>query len=88
LSLFQVEKKNDLNFFQIFFRAKKVDIENMNESRFLSPSGKQGCQMVCFQTKNPNLSKFWWALEYEMLAYFMTVWNILRPFGITYGRLV
>jgi hypothetical protein len=19
----------------------------------------QGCQMVCFQTKNPNLSKFW-----------------------------
>jgi hypothetical protein len=23
----------------------------------------QGCQMVCFQTKNPNLDKFWRALE-------------------------
>jgi hypothetical protein len=23
----------------------------------------QGCQMVCFQTKNPNLGKFWKALE-------------------------
>jgi hypothetical protein len=22
----------------------------------------QGCQMVCFQTKNPNLGKFWRAL--------------------------
>jgi hypothetical protein len=21
--------------------------------------GRQGCQMVCFQTKNPNLGKFW-----------------------------
>jgi hypothetical protein len=23
----------------------------------------QGCQMVCFQTKNPNLGKFWRASE-------------------------
>jgi hypothetical protein len=23
----------------------------------------QGCQMVCFQTKNTNLGKFWWALQ-------------------------
>jgi hypothetical protein len=23
----------------------------------------QGCQMVCFQTKNPNLGKFWRALD-------------------------
>jgi cobalamin biosynthesis protein CbiD len=22
----------------------------------------QGCQMVCFQTKNPNLGKFWMGL--------------------------
>jgi hypothetical protein len=26
-------------------------------------AGKQGCQMVSFQTKNPNLGKFWRALE-------------------------
>jgi hypothetical protein len=44
--------------------------------------------MVCFQTKNPNLGKFWSALEWKMLLYFMTIWNILRPFGIMGGRLV
>jgi hypothetical protein len=25
---------------------------------------KQGCQMVCFQTKNPNLGKFLRAFEW------------------------
>jgi hypothetical protein len=38
---------------------------------------EQGCQMVYFQTKNPNLGKFWRALELKMLVYFMTIWNIL-----------
>jgi hypothetical protein len=36
--------------------------------------------MGCFQTKNPNLSKFWRALEWTMLVYFMVIWNILWPF--------
>jgi hypothetical protein len=27
--------------------------------------------MVCFQTKYPTLGKFWWALEWKMLVYFM-----------------
>jgi hypothetical protein len=45
--------------------------------------------MVCFQTKNPNLGKFWRALERKMFVYvFMTKYNILQPFGIIYGRLV
>jgi hypothetical protein len=26
-------------------------------------SGLQGCQMVNFQTKNPNLGKFWMVLQ-------------------------
>jgi hypothetical protein len=26
-------------------------------------TSKQGCQMVCFQTKNPNFGKIWRALE-------------------------
>jgi hypothetical protein len=38
----------------------------------------QGCQMVCFQTKNPNLGKSWRALELKMLVYFLVIWNILR----------
>jgi hypothetical protein len=52
------------------------------------PHGLQGCQMVHSQTKNPNLGKFWRALEWKMLVYFMVICNILRPFGIFYGRLV
>jgi hypothetical protein len=44
--------------------------------------------MVCFQTKNPDLGKFWRALEWKMFVYFMTIWNILWPFGIIFGRLV
>jgi hypothetical protein len=44
--------------------------------------------MVYFQTENLNLGKFCRAFEWKMLVYFMTIWNILRPFGIIYGHLV
>jgi hypothetical protein len=44
----------------------------------------QGCQMLYFQTQNPNYGKFWRALEWKMMAYFMVIWNILCPFGIVY----
>jgi hypothetical protein len=47
---------------------------------------EQGCQMVCFQAK--NLGIFWWAWEWKSYVHFMTTLNILRPFGIFYGRLV
>jgi hypothetical protein len=42
---------------------------------------KQGCQMVCFQTKNPNFGEIWRALEWKMSLYFMTFLNILWPLG-------
>jgi hypothetical protein len=48
----------------------------------------QGCQMVSFQTKNPNLGKFWRALDGKMLICFRAIWNILRIFGIFYDHLV
>jgi hypothetical protein len=48
----------------------------------------QGCQMVCFQTKNANLGKFWKVLQWKMLVYFMDTWYILWSFVIFYGRLV
>jgi hypothetical protein len=44
--------------------------------------------MVCFQTQNPNLGKFWMALNCSLLVYSMIIWNILWPFGIIYDRLV
>jgi hypothetical protein len=37
----------------------------------------QGCQMVCFQTKSPNLGKLCGALDWKMFTYFMANWNIL-----------
>jgi hypothetical protein len=40
--------------------------------------------MVCFQTKNPNLGKFWRASEMTMIVKYL---NILWPFGILYGDL-
>jgi hypothetical protein len=42
---------------------------------------EQGCQMVCFQTKNPNLGKFLRAIEWKLLVYFMVIWLIIWPFG-------
>jgi hypothetical protein len=55
---------------------------------FAASVDNQGCQMVCFQTKNHNFGQIWWALEWKMLRYFMTTWNILRPFGVIYGLFV
>jgi hypothetical protein len=49
---------------------------------------KQGCQMACFETKNPNLGKFWRVFQWKMLVYFVAIWFILRPFGIVCARLV
>jgi hypothetical protein len=48
----------------------------------------QGCQMVYFKTKNPYLGKFWKALDWKLLVYYILIWNILRPLGIFCGHLV
>jgi hypothetical protein len=50
--------------------------------------------MVDFQTKNPNLGKFWKVLQWKILVfygyfvYFTVKWYILRPFGTLCGHLV
>jgi hypothetical protein len=44
--------------------------------------------MVCFQTKNPNLGKFWRALDWKMLICFIPIWNILGTLGIFYDHLL
>jgi hypothetical protein len=55
---------------------------------------KQSCQMVCFQTKIPNLGKFWGSCYgkswyfYAHLVYCTAIGNILWPFGIICGNLV
>jgi hypothetical protein len=47
-----------------------------------------GCQMVCFQTKNANLGKFWRVLQWKILVSFMTIWSVLWPLEIFHGHLV
>jgi hypothetical protein len=51
----------------------KVRLKNSSGG---SSTTRQCCQMVYFQTKNPNLGKFWRALVWKMLIYFMDIWNI------------
>jgi hypothetical protein len=43
----------------------------------------EGCQMVHFQTQNPNVGKFWRALKWKMLVYFLAILNIFQPFGLS-----
>jgi hypothetical protein len=37
--------------------------------------------MVYFQTKNPNLGKFWRSFDWKLLTNFMAICNILWTFG-------
>jgi hypothetical protein len=44
--------------------------------------------MVCFQTKNTDLGKFWRVLQRKMLVYFVSIWSILRALEIFFGHVV
>jgi hypothetical protein len=57
-------------------------------SHYIIVGKEQSCQMVYFQTENPNLGHFWRVLQSKMLTYFMYSWSILQPFGILWGHLV
>jgi hypothetical protein len=50
-------------------------------NHFCATISNQGCQMVYFQTQNPNLGKYLRALDWKMLIYFIAIWNILRTLG-------
>jgi hypothetical protein len=49
---------------------------------------KQGCQMVYFETQNPNLGNYWKVLQRKMLVYFMAIWSIVRLFNTLYSHLL
>jgi hypothetical protein len=44
--------------------------------------------MVCFQTKKSLFGKFWTALQWKMLEYFVAFCFIFGQFGIFHGHLV
>jgi hypothetical protein len=69
---------------KLFCRRDQVESPESSDKH----NAIQGCQMVCFQTKNTNLGKFGWVLLWKIVVYFMTIWSILRPLEIFYGHLV
>jgi hypothetical protein len=50
----------------------------------LLKASEQGCQIAYFQTKDPNLGKFWRDLQWKILAYVVYIW----PFGLFYGHMI
>jgi hypothetical protein len=48
----------------------------------------KGCQKVYFETKSPNLDKFWRVVGWKSLFYYMAIWNMLWPFGTFYGHTI
>jgi hypothetical protein len=40
-----------------------------------------------FQTKNPDLGKFWMAMQWKMLVFLMAILSKLQLHGIFYGHL-
>jgi hypothetical protein len=70
------------------FQALSCHLSWIGEPLCTNTYSEHGCQMVCFQTENPNLGKFLRVLLWKILVYFMTIWSSLRPFEILYGHLV
>jgi hypothetical protein len=46
----------------------------------------QGCQMVYFQTKYPNMGKFWSVLQWKMLVNFMSIWSFFTAILVYLSR--
>jgi hypothetical protein len=64
-----------------FFSENRV--EKLSSECIIASGGNGlGCQIVYFQTKNPNLGKFWRVLHWKMLVFFMAIWSLSPIFGI------
>jgi hypothetical protein len=77
------EKKMKLS--EDFFRGHHLNV-NIFWSVALRSTCLRGCQTANFQTKNPNLGKFWRVLQWRMLVYVMAIWSISPQFGRSCGH--
>jgi hypothetical protein len=57
-------------------------------SKFRSIDLTRVARWFLFKPKNPNLYKFWSALDCKMLIYFMAICNISQTFEILFDQLV
>jgi hypothetical protein len=69
-------------------KIKLRSAQNKHRTGMEADNASQGCRMVYLQTKKPNLGKFWMALYWKMLIYYIAIWNILQEFVIFYDHLV
>jgi hypothetical protein len=75
--------------FKTFFMLWPMHlIEIWDPDLYVFPAGIRVARWFVFKPKNPNLGTFWRVLQWKVLAYFRTIWSILRPLEIFYGRLV
>jgi hypothetical protein len=63
IDLFDVTPGNKNKKWDFNLRAEKALYANGHRCQARIAGQLQGCQMVCFQTKNPNLGRIWRALE-------------------------
>jgi hypothetical protein len=70
------------------FKKKNFEALSLGQKLIPLKNPDQDFKMAYFHSKNPNLGLLWRALEWKILVYFRTIWNILLPFGIFYGILV
>jgi hypothetical protein len=61
---------------------------NLSAETFITQRWNLGCQMVYFQSKNPNSGKVCRVLQWKMLTNFIDIWSNLLPFRIFYDHLV
>jgi hypothetical protein len=71
----------------MYLRTLTMNNRSSNPSSPSDCVGDQGCQMVYFQTKNPNLGNFGKVLQWKMLVYFMAILSIFLLFGALYDYL-
>jgi hypothetical protein len=78
---------NILNNTRQLFGRKYLSIsQHRSRTKIFGGEMNHGCQMVYFQTKEPNLGKFLRALEWKMFVLCMVIWNILCTLWIFYDH--
>jgi hypothetical protein len=59
----------------------EMKISSVHAASTPDSNPNQGLPDVYFQTKYPILGKYWRALDWKMLIYYVSFKNILRTFG-------
>jgi hypothetical protein len=79
-------RQSSSNIHSILNSESRLDLDK--KKRFLWRAKINTRAARQFQSKSRNWGKFWKALQWKMLAYFMDIWAFLWKFDIFHGHLV